>query len=349
MSRNGLASSVPFLRIRILAALGDDEQAAGAVAGADREHRAPATSATFTSLIVEEVGAAAPAAVRERCRSRGTRGLARQQRRRRARRRAGRSGGSVPGGSWCVGSSRFTPGGRQGARARGRRRDIVPHRGRRVEPVRSLPAPYPRAMSADDSPRLGRPEHDRAAPRGAGEGARRGVRAGLRRPGRGLPATGRPRPGSAGARRAGGHADAPGLDRPRPRRRDRRSRPRLRVRSAPRRRRRRHPAPPGQAEPRRRARRARGVDAGPRHPDARPDRGARHARGRRHVLAPPGPAVHRPDAAHERRRRTTAGGDRRRGRAGVRRAVLEGPGRARPPALGRSRRWRTTWRSCSCR
>ena len=89
--------------------------------------------------------------------------------------------------------------------------------------------------------------------------------------------------------------------------------------------------------------RARGI------PTLGPDRGAGHARGRRHVLAPAGPAVHRADAAHQRRRRPAAGGDRRRRRADLRRPVLEGARRARPPALGRSRRWRTTWRSCSCR
>ena len=36
------------------------------------------------------------------------------------------------------------------------------------------------------------------------------------------------------------------------------------------------------------------------HPDRRPDRGAGHDRGRRHVLAPARPVLHRPDAAHER-------------------------------------------------
>ena len=88
-------------------------------------------------------------------------------------------------------------------------------------------------------------------------------------PGGGLPATGRSR---RARREHDGLVDTLtrlGIDRPHPRRRDRRSRPRLRVRSAARRRRRSHPASPGQAEPRRRARRARGVDAGPRHPDAR--------------------------------------------------------------------------------
>ncbi len=46
----------------------------------------------------------------------------------------------------------------------------------------------------------------------------------------------------------------------------------------------------------------RGLDDRGRHPDGRADRGARHGRGRRHVLAAAGPAVHRPDAAHQRGR-----------------------------------------------
>ena len=70
------------------------------------------------------------------------------------------------------------------------------------------------------------------------------------------------------------------------------------------------------------------------HPDGRPDRGARDDRGRRHVLAPAGPALHRADAADERRRRAPAGGDRRRRRPDLRRAVLARPGRARPPPVG---------------
>ena len=74
-----------------------------------------------------------------------------------------------------------------------------------------------------------------------------------------------------------------------------------------------------------------------------------HGRGRRHVLAAAGPAVHRADAADQRRRRPPARLDRRRRRPRVRRPVLEGAGRARPPAVGRSRRSPTTSRSCSCR
>ena len=130
--------------------------------------------------------------------------------------------------------------------------------------------------------------------------------------------------------------DGLGVARPRPGRRGRRRPgPRLRLRPAADRRRRRDPAPAGQAEPRGRARRARArgrVRRG--HPDARPHRGAGHRRGRRHVLASPRPPVHRADAAHQRRRRPPARLDRRRRRPRVRRPVLEGTGRARPPALG---------------
>ena len=57
-----------------------------------------------------------------------------------------------------------------------------------------------------------------------------------------------------------------------------------------------------QADPARRGGRDRALAGRPRHPDPRPDRGSRHRRRRRHVLAPAGPLLHRPDAAHERRR-----------------------------------------------
>ena len=124
-------------------------------------------------------------------------------------------------------------------------------------------------------PYLRRPEHDRAAARGAGQGARSRVRPGLRRPGPRLPAPCRPRPRAAPARRPRVGARRPRRAGPRPRRRDRRPRPRLRVRPAPRRRRRRDPAAARQAEPGRRAGGPRTLDAGGRHPDARPDRGAR--------------------------------------------------------------------------
>ena len=97
---------------------------------------------------------------------------------------------------------------------------------------------------------------------------------------------------------------------------------------------RRDPAAARQAQPGRRARRPRGVDPRARHPDAGADRGAGHARGRRHVLAPPGPAVHRADAADQRRRRAAACRARRRRRPDLRRPVLARAGRARPPAVG---------------
>ena len=109
----------------------------------------------------------------------------------------------------------------------------------------------------------------------------------------------------------------------------RRSGPRLPVRSAARDRPRRDPAPPRQAEPRRRAGRPRGLDRGGRHPDARAHRGARDDRGRRHLLAPAGPVLHRADAADQRQRRLPAGRPGRWRRPRLRRAVLEGPGRAR--------------------
>ena len=62
------------------------------------------------------------------------------------------------------------------------------------------------------------------------------------------------------------------------------------------------PLRPGKPNRAPRAGRHRGVDDGRRHPDPRADRGARHHRGRRHVLAAAGPVLHRADVAHQRRR-----------------------------------------------
>ena len=168
-------------------------------------------------------------------------------------------------------------------------------------------------------------------------------------PRRRLPAPGRPRRRASRARRPRRAARPARRRRPPPRRRDRRPGPRLRVRPTAHRRRRRDPAPARQAQPCRRARRPRGMDPRARHPDPRADRGAGHARGRRHVLAPPGPAVHRAHAAHERRRRTAARGARGRRRPDLRRAVLARPRRARPPAVGHLAGRGRRWRSCSCR
>ena len=68
--------------------------------------------------------------------------------------------------------------------------------------------------------------------------------------------------------------------------------------------------------------------------DAGPDRGAGHDRGRRHVLAPARPPVHRPDAPDERRGRPPARRHRPGRRPRLRRPVLAGTGRAHPSPVG---------------
>ena len=87
-----------------------------------------------------------------------------------------------------------------------------------------------------------------------------------------------------------------------------------------------------------------------RDPDGRPDRGAGHGRGRRHVLAPAGPVLHRADAADERRRAPRQLG-------AIWSAATSGSstsrtGAARPSSstsCRSSRRSPTTWRSSTCR
>ena len=116
-------------------------------------------------------------------------------------------------------------------------------------------------------------------------------------------------------------------------RRDGRPGPRLHLRPAARGRRRRNSAPAGQAEPSWRTGGPRDLDPRRGHPDRRPDRGAGHDRGRRHVLAPARPAVHRPHPPDQRGGRPPAGGDRRRGRPGLRRALLARRPGAHPPAV----------------
>ena len=95
------------------------------------------------------------------------------------------------------------------------------------------------------------------------------------------------------------------------------------------------PLRPGQAESSRGAERPRSVDAVARDPDRRSDRRPRHHRGRGHVLAATGPALHRAHVADERGRARAqlaalVGGDVR---------VFDvpywrGPGRADPSAVG---------------
>ena len=194
-----------------------------------------------------------------------------------------------------------------------------------------------------------RPEHVLAAARRPREAAGPGLRCRLRRPGPRVPAPGRPRPRAARARRV---RRGPRLARPaRPRARDRTRDPgpRLHLRPAAGHGPRRDPAPAGQAEPGARAGRHRGLDDRGRHPDARTDRGARHDRGRRHVLAPARPVLHRPDAADERGRARPAG---RRSSAATCASSTSRTGAARPSSstsCRSSRRSPTTWRSSTCR
>ena len=164
------------------------------------------------------------------------------------------------------------------------------------------PAPYPRAMTETRHADLGRAEHDRAAARGPREGARARVRSRVRRPGGRVPAARRPRGGPARARgpgrrcstrlgvtvhELGAETDDPDLvyvfD------------PLLIADGGA------IPLRPGKPGPGGGARRPRGMDPRPGHPDARPDRGAGHDRGRGHLLAAARPAGHRPVAADQRR------------------------------------------------
>ena len=118
---------------------------------------------------------------------------------------------------------------------------------------------YPASGDRHD-PALRRPEHVRAAARRPRQAARAGVRARLRRS---RPtASCHPVDLDVARREHDAFVDAAGRPRPdgpRPRRRDRQPGPRLHVRSAAGHRSRRDPAPPGQAEPRRRAGGARGA------------------------------------------------------------------------------------------
>ena len=139
-----------------------------------------------------------------------------------------------------------------------------------------------------------------------GQATRSGVRGRLRRPGTRLPAPGRPRRRPTRARRIRRGAGVTRAAGPRARRRIGFAGPRLHVRPAAGDRSRRDPAPAGQAESRAGAGRDRILDARGRHPDARPDRAARDDRRGRHVLAASRPAVHRPDAADQRRGRPTS-------------------------------------------
>ena len=61
-----------------------------------------------------------------------------------------------PGGSWCVGPSRFTPGGRRARRARGRRRTSCRTVGGVSNSSAAFAAPYPRD-DRDDEPAPGAP------------------------------------------------------------------------------------------------------------------------------------------------------------------------------------------------
>ena len=125
----------------------------------------------------------------------------------------------------------------------------------------------------------------------------------VRRPGARLPPPGRPRPRAARARRLRRGARLARPARPRARRRDSTT-PDLVYTFDPLLVTDRGAIPLRPGKPNRAPEPAahRGLDDRGRHPDARPDRGARDDRGRRHVLAAAGPVLHRADAADQRRR-----------------------------------------------
>ena len=211
---------------------------------------------------------------------------------------------------------------------------------------------YPAPMTMTDRP-LRRPEHDRAAarrPRQAARARRSAGRSTTR------PTASSTRSTSTAAQREHDAFVDVARERSAPTvhvldDETRRPGPRLHLRSAARHRSRRDPAPAGQAEPAGEPAVLEAWTDGRRHPDR--SAGSRRPgtdRGRRHVLAPARPVLHRADAADERRAASTSwrdlvGGDVRIFDV----PYWQGPAELVHLHVASSRRSPTTSRSSTCR